>query len=146
MEQNTIHPTTDYLERQNSALLEMIQKKDEYINRLQDEVSQKSTYAQGVRTEKQNLINELKEYVLESVRDREMMQGNAEAIASICGFELTKTLTIRTTVDFEIEIEVPYEDDADSVVNSLEFSVDAFDYSIDDYTCDVQSSNWEENI
>jgi hypothetical protein len=138
--------TTDYLERQSEALLELIEKKDAYITRLQDEVSQKSSYAQTVKSEYNNLINTLKEYVIESIRDREMMQGNAEAIAEICGFELTKTITITSTVDFEIEVEVPFDTDADDVIASLEYSVDAFDYSITDYSLDTQSTNWEDSI
>lgn len=138
--------TVDYLERQAEALLELIEKKDAYITRLQDEVSQKSSYAFTVKTEKQNLINTIKDYVIESVRDHEMMQGNAEAIAEICGFELTKTLTITSTVDFEIEVEVPFDVDADDVIASLEYSVDAFDYSITDYSLDTQSTQWEDSI
>lgn len=138
--------TTDYLERQNSALLELIEKKDALIMRLQDEVSQKNSYAFTVRAEKQNLINTLKEYVIEALRDREIMQGNAEAIAEICDFELTKTITITSTVDFEIEVEVPFDTDADDVISSLEYSVDAFDYSITDYSLDTQSTNWEDDI
>lgn len=138
--------TDTFLNTQITALQEAIEKKDAYIVRLQDEVSQKSTVIYTVKAEHQNLINTLKEYVLESVRDREMMQGNAEAIAEICGFELTKMLTIRATVDFEIEVEVPYEEDADDVIASLEFSADAFNYSIDDYSLEVQSTDWEENI
>jgi hypothetical protein len=120
--------TTEFLHTQISALQEAIEKKDAYIVRLQDEVSQKSSYAYTVKTEKQNLINTLKEYVIEAVRDREMMEGNAEAIAEICGFELTKTVTITAVVEFEVEIEVPFDTDADEVANTLEFSVDSFDY------------------
>jgi hypothetical protein len=138
--------TIDYLNRQNAAMLELIEKKDAYILRLQDEVSQKSSYAFTVKAEKQNLINTLKEYVVESLRDNEMQSGTAEAIAEICDFELTKTITITSTVDFEIEVEVPFDVDADDVIASLEYSVDAFDYSITDYSLDTQSTNWEDNI
>ena len=138
--------TTQYLERQATALLELIEKKDEYITRLQDEVSKNSSYAFTVKAERQNLINTLKEYVVESLRDREMMHGTAEAIAEICDFELTKTVTVTATVDFEIELEVPFDVDADDVANGLEFSVDSFDYSIDDFSLDVSSLQASDNI
>jgi len=141
-----MNATTEYLERQNVALLELIEKKDAYITKLQDEVSKHSSYAFTVKAERQNLINTLKEYVLEALRDREIMHGNAEAIAEICDFELTKVLTITSTVDFEIEVEVPFDTDADDVITSLEYSVDAFDYSITDYSLDTQSVQWEDSI
>jgi len=141
-----MYATTEFLERQVAALQEQIEKKDAYIERLQDEVSQKSSYAFTVNAERQNLINTLKEYVIESLRDREIMEGNAEAIADICGFELTKTLTITATVDFEVEVEVPFDTDADEVIASLEYSVDAFDYSITDYSLDTRNVDWEDTI
>ena len=143
---NEYYMTREFLERQVSALQESIEKKDAYIIRLQDQVSEKSSYAFTVKAEKQNLINTLKEYVIEALRDREIMQGNAEAIADICDFELTKPITITSTVDFEIEVEVPFDTDADDVIASLEYSVDAFDYSITDYSLDTQSTNWEDSI
>jgi hypothetical protein len=141
-----MNEATEYLKRQAEALLKLIEQKDEYITRLQDEVSKHSSYAFTVKAEKQNLINTLKEYVIESLRDNEIMTGNAEAIAEICDFELTKTITITSTVDFEIEVEVPFDTDADDVIASLEYSVDAFDYSITDYSLDTQATNWEDTI
>ena len=68
-----------------------------------------------------------------------MMQGTAEAIAEIMDFELSKTITITATVDFEVEVEVPFDVDANDVIASLEYSVDAFDYSITDYSLDTRS-------
>ena len=138
--------TTEFLHTQISALQEVIERKDAYIIRLQDEVSQKSSAVFTVKAEKQNLINTLKDYVIESVRDREMMQGNAEAIAEICDFELTKTLTITATVDFEVEIEVPFDTDADEVANTLEFSVDSFECSVDDFSVETHSLQATDNL
>ena len=138
--------TPEYLERQNAALLELIEKKDAYIYRLQDEVSQKSAYGFTVKAERQNLINTLKEYVIEAMRDNDITHSVAESIANICDFELTKILTITSTVDFEIEVEVPFDTDADDVIASLEYSVDAFDYSITDFSLDTMSTQWEDSI
>jgi hypothetical protein len=138
--------TTEYLERQAGALLELIEKKDAYITRLQDEVSQKSSYAFTVKAERQNMINTLKEYVIDAVKMDDISASVAESISEICDFELTKTITITSTVDFEIEVEVPFDTDADDVIASLEYSVDAFDYSITDFSLDTRNVDWEDNI
>ena len=138
--------TTDYLERQAAALLELIEKKDAYILRLQDEVSQKTSLVHTIRAEQNNFRNSVKEYVIECLKEREMTHEVAETFANLCDFELTKTLTITSTVDFEIEIEVPFDTDADEVIASLEYSVDAFDYSISDFSLDTRSVDWEDNI
>ena len=138
--------TTDYLERQAEALLELIEKKDAYITRLQDEVSNKTQLIHTVRAEQQNFRNSVKEFAVQAVRDNDITIDVAQVLADLCDFELTKTLTITTTVDFEVEIEVPLDVDADDVIASLEYSVDAFDYSITDYSLDTRNVDWEDNI
>ena len=141
-----MHATTDFLERQVAALQEHVDKKDAYIERLQDEVSQKTNTIFTIRAEQRNLANTMKEFVIQSMSDREMMQGTAEAIAEIMDFELSKTITITATVDFEVEVEVPFDVDADDVIASLEYSVDAFDYSITDFSLDTRQVDWSDNI
>jgi hypothetical protein len=141
-----MNATTTFLETQAAALQELIEKKDAYIIRLQDEVSQKSSYAHTVKAERQNLINTIKEYVVETVGNGDISHSVAESLAEICDFELTKTVTVTATVDFEIELEVPFDVDSDDVANGLEFSVDSFDYSIDDFSLDVSSLQASDNI
>lgn len=138
--------TTDYLERSVAALQDLLEKKEAYITRLQDEVSQKSSAIHTVRTEQNNFRNTVKEFVVQAVRDNDMTQEVAEALAEICDFELTKTITINATVEFEVEVEVPLDVDPDDVINSLEYSVDAFDYSIDNFVLDVSHTSWEDTI
>lgn len=138
--------TVEYLERQATALLELIEKKDEYITRLQDEVSKQSQTIYTVRAEQQNFRNSVKEYVVEALTERQMTHDVAETLANLLDFELTKTVTVTATVDFEIELEVPFDVDADDVANGLEFSVDSFDYSIDDFSLDVSSLQASDNI
>ena len=138
--------TTDYLERQVAALTELIEKKDEYIYRLQDEVSKNSQLVYTVRAEMQNFRNSVKEYVVEALTERDITNEVAETLANLLDFELTKTVTVTATVDFEIELEVPFDVDADDVANGLEFSVDSFDYSIDDFSLDVSSLQASDNI
>ena len=143
---NEYFMTREFMERQIAALAESIEKKDAYIIRLQDENSQKSSAIFTHKAERQNLINTIKEYVVESTSNGEMSHSVAEQLAEICDFELTKTVTITATVDFEVEIEVPFDADADEVANTLEFSVDSFDYSIDDFSLDVSSLQASDNI
>jgi hypothetical protein len=138
--------TTEFLHTQISALQEAIEKKDAYIVRLQDEVSQKSTTIYTVKTEQMNFRNSVKQYVIEAIGDNEITHSVAETLAEICDFELTKTVTITATVDFEVEIEVPFDTDADEVANTLEFSVDSFDYSIDDFSVETNSLQASDNI
>lgn len=141
-----MNATTEYLERQNVALLELIEKKDAYIARLQDEVSQKSQAIFTVKAEQENFRNSVKAYVIDCITDRDITHEVAETFAQICDFELTKTVTVTATVDFEIELEVPFDTDSDDVAQGIEFSADSFDYSIDDISIDVHSLQSSDNF
>jgi hypothetical protein len=139
--------TTDtFINAQVSALQEAIERKDAYIVRLQDEVSQQSQAIQTVRSEQNNFRNTVKEYVIESLGNGDISASVAESLSEICDFELTKTVTVTATVEFEVEVEVPFDTDAMEVANTLEFSVDSFDYSIDDFNVDTRNLQAEDNI
>jgi uncharacterized protein (DUF342 family) len=138
--------TTEFLNAQVSALQEALENKDAMILSLQDRSSEHSQKVYAEQRSHQSTKDAVKEYVLESLQDNSMSHDIAEALAQICDFELTKTVTINAVVEFEVEIEVPFDVDADDVANTLEFSVDSFDYSIDDYNVDTRQLNAEDNI
>jgi hypothetical protein len=116
-----MNATTEFLERQNSAMLELIEKKDAYITRLQDEVSTQSTRITTMKIERNNLVNEIKEYVIESLRSDEMGEGTAETLAHICDFELTTEVTATVTVTYEIQLSLPVGEDAESMIQDIDF-------------------------
>jgi hypothetical protein len=113
--------STEYLERSNTTMLELIAKKDELINRLQEEVSVQSHRVSNMRLERGNLINEVREYVFESLANGEMSDTIAETLAQICDFELTKEVTATVRVEYEIQLQVPYGEDAESMIQDIDF-------------------------
>lgn len=138
--------TTEFLNAQISALQEAIEKKDAMIISLQDRSSENSQKLYTEQRAHQATKDAIKEYVIECLGNREFTHEVAEMFAQIGDFELTKTVTVNAIVEFEVEIEVPFDVDADDVANTLEFSVDSFDYSIDDYNVDTRTLNAEDNI
>jgi hypothetical protein len=143
---NEHYLTREFLQNQITALSEAITNKDAVIISLQDRSSDNSQKFYAEQRAHQGTKDAVKEYVLESLKSGDMTHEIAEALAEICDFELTKTVTINAVVEFEVEIEVPFDVDADDVANTLEFSVDSFDYSIDDFNVDTRQLNAEDNI
>ena len=143
---NELYLTREFLENQVVALGEAITKKDALIVSLQDRSSDNSQRLYSEQRAHQGTKDAVKEYVLESLKNGNMSHEIAEALGEICDFELTKTVTVNAVVEFEVEIEVPFDVDADDVANTLEFSVDSFDYSIDDFNVDTRSIQAEDNI
>jgi hypothetical protein len=143
---NEHYLTREFLQNQITALSEAITNKDAMIISLQDRSSDNSQRLLSEQRAHQGTKDAVKEYVLEQLKSNDMSHEIAEGLAEICDFELTKTVTINAVVEFEIEIEVPFDVDADDVANTLEFSVDSFDYSIDDFSVDTRQLNAEDNI
>jgi hypothetical protein len=143
---NEYYMTREFLQNQITALSEAITNKDAVIISLQDRSSDNSQKFYTEQQAHQSTKDAVKEYVIESLGDNSMSHEIAEGLAEICGFELTKMVTINAVVEFEVEIEVPFDTDADEVANTLEFSVDSFDYSIDDFNVDTRQLNAEDNI
>ena len=130
--------TTEFLELQNKTMLELIAQKDELINRLKEEVSVQSNRVTIMKIERNNLINEIKDYVFESLSSDEMSDTIAETLAQLCDFELTKEVTVSVTVDYEIQLQVPYGEDAESMIQDIDFETVSYnsDY-VTWFTADV---------
>jgi hypothetical protein len=132
MDQSVMNATTEFLNTQISALQEVVQKKDEYIARMQEDLSNMSTHATTLQIERNNLINEVKDYVLESLSNDEMSDTVAEILADLCGFELTKEVEVEVTVTYNLTVQVPHNEDTESVVNDIDF--ESVSYNSDNIT------------
>jgi hypothetical protein len=116
-----LNATDTFLNTQITALQEAIEKKDAYINRLQDEVSDQSRRVSTMRIERGNLVNSVKEYVIESLANGEMSDTIAETLADLCDFELTTEVTATVTVTYEIQMSLPVGEDAESMIQDIDF-------------------------
>jgi hypothetical protein len=143
---NEYYMTREFLQNQIVALQEAIEKKDAMIVSFQNRSSENSQELYAERRAHQATKDKVKECTLEFLKAGEITHDVAENYAEMCDFELTKTVVINAVVEFDVEIEVPFDVDADDVANSLEFSVDSFDYSIDDFNVDTRSLQAEDNI
>jgi chromosome segregation ATPase len=132
MDQTVINATSEFLNTQISALQEVIQKKDEHIARMQEDLSNLSSRAMTLQIERNNLVNEIKEYVLESLSNDEMSDTVAETLADLCGFELTKEVEVEVTVTYNLTVQVPHDEDTESIVNDIDF--ESVSYNSDNIT------------
>jgi hypothetical protein len=121
--------TTEFLNNQVSALQEAIEKKDAYIVRLQDELSQQSQALHTVKSEQKNFRNSIREYVFEALESGDMSETVAETLADICDFELTKEVEVEVSVTYNLTLQVPYNEDVESIVNDIDF--DSVSYNSD---------------
>lgn len=77
------------------------------------------------------------EWTMEALEQREISETNAEEIAEICGFELTKEVEAEVSVTYYITVQVPAGETAEDIINDIDW--DAVTYDTDKIT-NVSSS------
>lgn len=122
MDQSVI-ATAEFLNSQIVKLQETLQMKDEHIQRL----TQRS-YADSA--DRNRMVEAMQEWTLEALQARDISETNAEEIAEIMGFDLTKEVEVEVTVTYNLTVMVPHDEDVESIVNDIDF--ETINYN-DDY-------------
>jgi hypothetical protein len=63
----------------------------------------------------------MQEWTLEEFDNGQITESQAEEIAQICGFELTRNVEAEVTVIYNITLQVPVGEDAEDIINDIDF-------------------------
>lgn len=129
---NEHYMTREFLQNQIAALAESIEKKDAMIISLQDRASQNSQREYATAAEMNRLRDQMQEWTLDELSNGQITESQAEEIASIMGFDLTKEVEVEVTVTYNFTVQVPYDEDAEDIINEIDF--DAVTYDTDKIT------------
>ena len=121
----TINATEDFLKSQ-------IVQKDERIANLESHISTVTQRSYTEAAERSRMRNEMQEWTLESLDSGDITESQAEEIASICGFDLTKEFEVEVTVMYSITVNARDEDSAQNAIHDIDF--DSVSYSDDAIT------------
>ena len=117
--------TTEFLNSQIQAKDERIQQLEEHVQKITQRDYQTSASLTAMR-------DGMHEWTMNALEQREISETNAEEIAEICGFELTKEVEVEVNVSYYITLQLEAGDDAESIINDIDF--DAITYDIDKVT------------
>ena len=117
--------TNEFLNTQIAALQQSLKNKDEHIQR----ISQRD-YATSAELTK--MREAMKEWTVSELDSTDISTEQAEAIADICGFELTQEVEVEVTVTYNLTLQVPHDEDAESIVNDIDF--ESVSYNSDNIT------------
>jgi hypothetical protein len=73
--------------------------------------------------------NEMQDWTMAALEEREISETNAEEIASICGFELTKEFEVEVTVQYSVTVNAKNEEEAVNAIHEIDF--DSVSYNDD---------------
>ena len=109
-----MNATTDFLKSE-------ILKKDERIKQLEEAHAQVVQRSYGEAAERNRMRNEMQEWTLEALDNANITESEAEEIANICGFELTKEFELEVTVQYSITVNARNEEDAMNLIHDIDF-------------------------
>ena len=106
--------TREFLESQ------LVQNKTR-IDELEKHIQTVTQRSYGEAAERNRMRNEMQEWTLEALDDAAITESNAEEIASICGFELTKEFELEVTVMYSVTVNARDEESAQNLIHDIDF-------------------------
>jgi len=125
MDQTIVNATEEFLKTQITALQESITSKDEFIQRL----NQRS-YSDSA--DRNRMVEGMQHWTLAELERDAITENQANEIAEIMGFELTKEVEVEVSVTYNVTVQVPYDEDVESIVNDIDF--ESVSYNSDNIT------------
>jgi hypothetical protein len=114
MEQTIVNATQEFFTKQ-------IALKDERIQQLEAHIQKVTQRSYGEAADKNGIVEAMQEWTLEALDDNTITESNAEEIASICGFELTKEFELEVTVQYSVTVNARDEESAQNLIHDIDF-------------------------
>lgn len=120
METNIIHATEEFLRNRITELEERVKTVEESHARV---VQRDFSTAAALNA----MSTALHEWTMENLENRAINDEQAQELAEIGGFELIKEVEAEVSVTYYLTIEVPAGEDAESIINDIDFDAIAYD-------------------
>jgi hypothetical protein len=91
------------------------------ITQLEEHVQRVTQRDFSTMAELSKMRDNMKEFTLEGLDDDSISEGQAEEIASICGFELTNEFELEVTVQYSITVNARDEESAHNLIHDIDF-------------------------
>jgi hypothetical protein len=114
--------TREFLEKSLVENLARIKQLEEHSAR----VSQRDMHNAA---EIGNIRIAMQEWTLDELENGQITESQAEEIANLCGFDLTKEFEVEVSVTYSMTVNARNEEDANDIVNNVDF--DTIDYDSD---------------
>jgi hypothetical protein len=108
-------------------LQSQIKIKDERIAQLEDHIQKVTQRSYADSADKNRMVEAMQEWTLNALEEREISETNAEEIAEIVGFELTKEFELEVTVLYSVTVNARDEESAQNVIHDIDFDTVQYD-------------------
>lgn len=109
-----------------------IKEKDERIKQLEEHIATVTQRSYADSADRNRLTEAMQEWTLRELEDNGITESQAEEIANICGFELSKEFELEVTVQYSITVNARDEESAHNAIHDIDF--DTVSYNSDNIT------------
>ena len=109
-----VNATEDFLKSQ-------ISQKDTRIAQLEEHIQTVTQRSYTEAAERNRMRNEMQEWTLGSLEEGAIEESQAQEIADICGFELTKEFEVEVEVQYSITVNARNEEEAKNAIYEIDF-------------------------
>ena len=99
------------------------------ITQLEEHIQKVTQRSYADSADKNRMVESMQEWTLNALEEREISETNAEEIAEIMGFELTKEFEVEVTVLYSVTVNARTEEDATNAIHDIDF--DTVQYNSD---------------
>ena len=102
-------------------LLSQIKIKDERIAQLEEHIQKVTQRSYADSADKNRMVEAMQEWTLEAMNCGTLNESEAEEIAEIIGFELTKEFELEVTVMYSVTVNARDEESAQNAIHDIDF-------------------------
>lgn len=117
-----VNATEDFLKSQ-------IAQKDERIHQLEEHIAKVTQRSYADSADKNRMVESMQDWTLAALEHGTIDESDAEEIADICGFELTKEFEVEVTVMYSVTVNARNEEEAQNAIHDIDF--DSVSYNDD---------------
>ena len=115
-----VNATEDFLKSQ-------IQIKDERITNLEEHIQKVTQRSYADSAERNRITEDMQEWTLKALETGTINESEAEEIAEIVGFELTKEFELEVTVLYSVTVNARDEESAQNTIHDIDFDTVQYD-------------------
>jgi len=119
---DTHYMTREFLESQ------LVQNKTR-IDQLEEHIQKVTQRSYADSADKNRMVESMQEWTLGELENQDITEEQAEAIAEICGFDLTKEFELEVTVLYSVTVNARDEESAQNTIHDIDF--DTVQYNSD---------------
>lgn len=126
MDQETNETVVQPLHITQEFLRDALAKATSRITQLEEHIQKITQRSYGEAAERNRMRNEMQEWTLEQLDEDSITESQADEIAMICGFDLTKEFEVEVTVQYSITVNARTEEDAQNAIHDIDFDTVAY--------------------